>query len=180
MAEIRSGQRSIEKTSGEKMASFMTRCTACGTITQTTSPDWKAGTMRPKCCRCGCTIQTCGPKIRPRRKCTPPTRNGQSQRPLKPCVRKARADIDSTVAEAAEKSGLQVRVKMVDNSRGRRGTAHVMFRNASGRIILEWWPGTGAARQPGSNRKMSAEDADEALHLAEWIVADQQAVSADC
>lgn len=138
----------------------------CGALTETTFWDWRPNTLRPKCSKCGSTLQTMGKSFK-----------RESRRKLKPKatpnatgIGSERSDFEAELetlkhlSGSLKHAGLSVHVSMI--KAGKRQVPHVKF-NFGEQRILDWWPSTGTAKIGGpTGTKTRAENASEAYALA--------------
>lgn len=136
---------------------------SCGAKAVTTAKQWKRGTLRPKCSKCGATLETKGKGIqRPSPPRKPPRRRKPS---LKQGCRVAIEGL-AEIQEKASEFGIEVTAKKVKGRGKCRDTIHVMF-NADGWRIVDYWPGNGTLMIGGTTgTKEKAPSMQEALERA--------------
>lgn len=145
---------------------YRTVCRTCGAKTMTFASEWKKGRIRPKCSRCGATLQSRGPKIRrSKQNKADAAKTTKPKKPMKPSVVVALEGLDE-VRDRARGEGIKIETKVIRNTRGRRDSVHVMFNTGKWRL-LDYWPGTGTVTVGGTNgRKTKVQSLDDALNIA--------------
>lgn len=85
--------------------------------------------------------------------------------------------LEGDVRDAAAEASLLLNVSVITSggSGRERETPHWQFNDSEGVRVLDYWPGNGTWRHPGTNRKGKASDPWEALEVAKRLAVDSSA-----